>query len=146
MRPMVDVFLSIGEIATPRTPAMIDTGCPITVFPRGIGDLLQVNPDEFLTDPPEKIKLLGMDWAVFSVPVNIELPPFSDLVWSADVRFVVDEGLPIGLLGYEGFLNRWVVSINGYAGYSVVETIESFQERLPIDAEAEFYKIWPDIY
>jgi len=34
---------------------------------------------------------------------------------------VIEEGLPFGLPGYEGFLSRWAVSFNAYMGYVVVE-------------------------
>ncbi len=54
----------------------------------------------------------------------------------------MDDGLPFALLGYEGFLNRWAVSFNAYEGFTVVETIESFAERIPIDPWEEFQKDW----
>jgi hypothetical protein len=49
--------------------------------------------------------------------------------WEAEVDFVVEEGLPFALLGYEGFLNHWAVGINGYTGYFFVEAIDDFDER-----------------
>ena len=145
-RPMVHVYISCNGTSTPLTPALIDTGAPVTVFPRAMADLLDLELESLRAEPPEKIKLLGEDWEVASVTTTLELPPFSDLTWDAEVRFVLDDGLLFGLLGYEGFLNRWVVTFNAYHGYTVVETLDSFQSRLPVDAEQEFYKTWPDIY
>lgn len=51
----------------------------------------------------------------------------------AEVDFVLDEGLPFGLLGYEGFLNKWAVSFNAANGYFVADPTESFAGRIPPD-------------
>jgi hypothetical protein len=73
------------------------------------------------------------EWQCVLHTVTLVLPPFHDVEWEAPVRFAVDEGLPFGLLGFEGFLNRWAVSFDGANGYTVVETVESFDQRVPPD-------------
>jgi hypothetical protein len=54
--------------------------------------------------------------------------------------------LPFGLLGYEGFLNRWAVSFNAYMGYFVVEPAEDFDQRMPDDTFEEMLRRFPDPY
>jgi hypothetical protein len=68
------------------------------------------------------------------------------MAWAAEVDFVLDEGLRFGLLGYEGFLNRWAVSFDGYHAFFVVEPVETFADRIPIDPFEEFQRRWPDSY
>ncbi len=126
--------------------ALIDTGAPRTLFPRGVAEALGIELPDHASVELKKVHLMGREWRASSRWVSLSLPPFTDLGWDAEVDFVLDEGLPFGLLGYEGFLNRWAVSFNGYNGYFVVEPVESFQERLPIDPYEEFLKEWPDIY
>lgn len=89
---------------------------------------------------------MGRRWPALTVLVLLELPPFTDLAWEAEVDFVLEEGLPFGLLGFEGFLNRWAVSFNGYHSYFVVEPVDSFEERIPPDPFQEFQRRWPDSY
>ena len=89
---------------------------------------------------------MGRRWAATTVRVNLLLRPFEDLGWDAEVDFVLEEGLPFGLLGYEGFLNRWAVSFNAYLGYLVVEPAEDFDARIPLDQFDEMQRRWPDSY
>jgi hypothetical protein len=141
LRPTVDVRLDLDSLHIGAN-ALIDTGAPVTVFPRGVGDALDINFPDDGDDGDEIIILMGHDWPCVLQTVSLLLPPFEDLGWEAPVRFVLEEGLPFGLLGYEGFLNRWAVSFNAYAGYTVVETNESFVERIPVDPWEEFQKHW----
>jgi len=92
-----------------------------------------------------RIELLGRSWPAVTVPVTLRLRPFDD-PWDAGVDFVLDEGLPFGLLGYEGFLNRWAVSFNAYEGYFVVEPVEDFHQRLPPDPLRALVERGPDPY
>lgn len=114
-----------------RTKALIDTGSPRTIFPRGIGDLLGFEFPTFGADAPTKIKLLGHEWPAITEVVQLVLRPFQDDAWDAEVDFVLEEGLPFGVLGYEGFLNRWAVSFVGAFGYFVVEPADDFDARVP---------------
>lgn len=74
------------------------------------------------------------------------LSPFADQSWEAEVDVVVDEGLPFALLGYEGFLNRWAVSFNGYLGYFVVEPAEDFDARQPHEMFSELRDRFPHLF
>ena len=104
LRPTVDVQLSCGSHRT-RFNALIDTGAPVTVFPRGTGDLLNLEfPDDEWGPGEDKVILMGNEYECIVRTVSLLLPPFEDLGWEAPVRFALTEGLPFGLLGYEGFL------------------------------------------
>ncbi len=113
------------------------------MFPSGVADALGIElPRAGTLD----IDLMGRRWPAITGSVNLLLRPFDDLGWNADVDFVLDEGLQFGLLGYEGFLNRWAVSFNAYKGYLVVEPVDSFEARMPIDQFEEMQRRWPDSY
>lgn len=111
--------------------ALVDTGAPVCVFPRGVGDLLGLDFPEYPSDASDKVQLMGRVWPAVSANVELMLKPFVDDAWSADVLFVLDDGLPFGLLGYAGFLNRWAVGVNGYLGYFIVESVDDFDARQP---------------
>jgi hypothetical protein len=128
LRPTVDVEVSHGNLAI-TARALVDTGAPRTVFPRGIGDLLGVEFPDFHSDADKKIRLMGREWWAITESISLTLRPFDDLGWEAEVDFLMDEGLQYGILGYEGFLNRWAVSINAYSGYFIVEPAEDFESR-----------------
>jgi hypothetical protein len=142
LRPMVDVRLELGGRKI-GAEALIDTGAPVTVFQRGVGDMLEIDFPELGEPGDTKVILFNREWPAVTRTVALTLPPFDDLGWMAQVRFVIDEGLPFGLLGYEGFLSQWVVTFNAYRGYTIVESLGSFEERpLPVDTWDEFQKDW----
>lgn len=136
-------MLSAG-VDTWRTPALIDTGAPRTVFDRGAADALGLD----LSDQSRRRLhfLAGRElWAV-PVHVSLTLPPFDDLTWETEVDFLLvdaeDWQLPFGLLGQMGFLDRWVVTFNRYRNYFVVQSVDDFEQRLPIDPFEEFQRQW----
>jgi hypothetical protein len=116
------------------------------VFPRGVGNLIGVEFPQYRSDAEKRITLMGRDWPAVTTTVDLVLPPFDDLGWEAETDFVLDEGLPFALLGYEGFLNRWAVSFNGYSGYFLVEPVDEFNDRQPPEALAELQRRRPDLF
>lgn len=130
LRPTIDVELRLGELGT-TTKALIDTGSPRCVFPRGIGDLLAIDFPKYASGTTESVTLLGQRWPAVAADVDLMLRPFTDSQWTAEVLFVLDDGLPVSLLGCEGFLNRWAVSFNSYLGYFIVESVDDFHDRQP---------------
>jgi hypothetical protein len=76
--------------------------------------------------------------------VTLTLPPFDDLSWETEVAFLLDDWkMPFGLLGQQGFLDKWVVSFNGYDQFFVVEPRDAFVERTPfLDEELDPYVLW----
>lgn len=140
LRPTVDVELSRGNLDW-RVRALIDTGAPLTVFTRGAGEALDVDFSD-RSAPRRRVRLLGKLWDVLGQHVTLTLPPFSDLWWEAQVWFLLDDwDMPYGLLGSEGFLEKWAVSFNKYYDYFVVEPAEEFHRDLPVDPFAEFQKL-----
>jgi hypothetical protein len=124
----VDVTASLRDLSI-RVRALIDTGAPRSIFPRGVGDLLGVEFPTYRLDASKKISFLGRDWAAISETINLHLPPFDDdLGWEAEVDFVMEEQLSLALLGYEGFLNRWAVTFNAAFGYFVIQPAEDNDE------------------
>ncbi len=63
------------------------------------------------------------------------MPPFEGLSWETEVGFFVDDWqMPFaGVLGHQGFLDRWAVSFNYSQNYFVVEEPGVFHGRLPPD-------------
>lgn len=116
----------------------MDTGSPRTIFPRGIGDLLGIDFPGFDSEASTKITVLGSDWPAVTATVSLQVQPArGSEAWDAEVDFVMTEGLPFALLGYEGFFNHWAVTVNGYGGYFVLESLEDYQERPGVVAALE---------
>lgn len=140
---MVDVEVRLADLQA-TTPALVDTGAPRTVFPRIVGDLIGIEFPEYPSQADKLITFLGHDWPAMTATVNLVLRPFDD-PWEAEVDFVVEDGLAFALLGYEGFLNRWAVSFNGYTGYFIVEPVDDFDERQPDDVFEILEREWPEL-
>jgi hypothetical protein len=88
---------------------------------------------------------MGRRWPAVTDTAELRLRPFDDVRWDAEVDFVFEEGLQFGLLGYEGFLNRWAVSFDGYHGYFIVEAVDEFHDRQHAELFSEFRDRWPNI-
>lgn len=126
---MLDVRLMLGDREA-QTLALIDTGSPRTIFPRGIGDLLGIQFPRFKSDASTVITMLGGDYPALTETVMLQLHPAKgSLPWEAEADFVFDDDLPYAVLGYEGFFNHWVVLVNGYGAYFVLEELEDYEER-----------------
>jgi hypothetical protein len=140
-RPIVEVVLSIGG-ADFRTPALIDTGAPRNIFSRGCAEALALD----LMPPHAEARvhhLLGQSWNAVTVHVTITPPPFTDLHWQAEVDFLLaDWDMPFGILGTEGFLDRWAVTFNRYGNYFAVQEVSGFESSLPVDPWVEFQRDW----
>jgi hypothetical protein len=140
-RPTVDVLLSCGQLDF-EFKALIDTGAPRNVFPRGCADALAID----LSGTHKTVRqheLLGNRWDAVPVLVHLTLPPFHDLTWEAEVDFLLDDWpMPFGLLGQEGFLDRWVVIFNRYKDYFIVQEVDAFEQRLPVDPWEAFQQDW----
>jgi hypothetical protein len=125
-----------------RPKALVDTGAPRCVSPRGTAEMLGLdlpaNSDTFMD-------LMGRRWPLVTETVTLALPDLSEQ-WDAEVDFVLDDEpqLPFALLGLEGFLNRWAVSFNAYRGYFIIEPVEDFEGRIPPDPFEEFQRRFPD--
>jgi Aspartyl protease len=132
-RPTVNLTLSTdsNEITI---RALIDTGSHGCIFGRAVADALEVDVGPRCR-PRRQIQILGGVHDAVVARVTLDLPPFEGLSWEAEAAFLVaDLDLSFaGILGQEGFLDRWVVSFNYYDGYFVVEERDSFVGRLGVD-------------
>jgi hypothetical protein len=132
-RPTVNLTLSTdgGEI---KIRALVDTGAPSCIFGRAVADALGINVGPGCT-PRRKIRILGDTHDAVIAHVMLDLPPFQGLSWEAQAGFLVEDlNLSFaGVLGQEGFLDRWVASFNYYDGYFVIEERDSFVGRFGVD-------------
>ncbi len=136
-----------SELHNFRLRALIDTGSPNTLFDRGVADALGLEIGKPGAQV-ENVHLLGGVHKAERFHVVLMLPPFDDITWEAAVLFLREE-LDVafaGLLGTEGFLDRWVVSFNYYDNYFVVEERDSFVGRMPTNTyeafQAQFDSEW----
>jgi hypothetical protein len=110
LRPTVDVSLFLAPNGEWTTRALIDTGAPITVFDRGAGEALLVRFGQAVSDNVKSS----------SRPSSFCLKNEPAYVWTAKVGFITDPSFQMvfqGILGTEGFLDRWAVTFNKYYEY-----------------------------
>jgi aspartyl protease len=133
LRPTVNLTLS-SESNEIRIRALVDTGALGCIFGRAVADALEIDVGP-RCQPRRQIRMLGGVHDAVVTRVTFDLPPFEGLSWEADAVFLVaDLDLSFaGVLGQEGFLDRWVVSFNYYDNYLVVEERDSFVSRLGVD-------------
>lgn len=117
------------------------------MFPRGVGEGIGIT-FRLPSQCDRRHRIIGGEWPAQTELVTLTLEPFADLSWEAEVDFLVDDPgpLPYGLLGQEGFLDKWVISFNYYRSYFVVEPIEEFEQRLSPDPYEELQRRFPDPY
>lgn len=139
-RPTLYIGLSIGDLTT-RTKALVDTGAPRCVFQ--LGAAAGVGLDLRGVTPSHTVVMLGASRPAVTHTVTLSLPEFNE-EWEAEVDFLLEDVLPFGVLGDEGFLNRWAVSFVASEAYFVVEPTESFQARVPLDPYEEMQRMYPD--
>ena len=130
-RPTVDVRLQHGDTGDWTLRALIDTGAPISFFDRGAADAVGLRIG-YAGAETGKIRILGGTWQVQFEMVDLSLTVEAGLSWAARVAFVIDPGLQMsfqGVLGTEGFLDKFAVTFNKYYEYFVVERPDNFHER-----------------
>jgi hypothetical protein len=131
LRPTVDVRLTCGETGEWTTRALIDTGSPLTVFDRGVAEALCINIG-YTGANTGWVALLGAGRHIQFEYVDLTLPHYPDLTWTARVAFVTDRSFQMpfqGILGSEGFLDKFVVTFNVYENFFLVENPDDWAER-----------------
>ena len=132
-RPTVDLALSNGR-RTRKMRALVDTGAPFCIMGRAVADALDIDRAPRHGED-RTVHILGGEHPARLATVHLDLPPFAGLGWETRCAFLYGE-LPtsfLGVLGQEGFLDRWVASFNYYDGYFVIEERDTFVERLGVD-------------
>jgi hypothetical protein len=145
IRPTVDVEARSGLFGA-TTKALIDTGAPRCVFPKGIARLLGITLPAIPSQTTGKHVFLNREWHSITCDVDLSIRPFDDIAWNAGVDFVIEEGLPFALLGYEGFLNKWAVGFNAALGYFTVEEPDDFYGKTDASTKQDLRRRPPDIF
>jgi hypothetical protein len=131
LRPTVDVRLACPPNGEWTTRALIDTGSPLTVFDRGVAEALCISIGH-LGAEKGTIALLGKTRVIQFEYVELSLPRYPGHSWEARVAFVTDRSFQMpfqGILGAEGFLNKFVVTFNAYENYFLVEHPDEWNLR-----------------
>lgn len=121
-RPILDVEVQYGPNAW-RTTALIDTGSPITVFDYGSAEALVVR----LGNAGAKtgvVALLGARRPVQFEYVDLSLVDDPSVAWTAEIAFITDQNFVMpfqGLLGTNGFLDKFAVTFNKYYEYFLLQ-------------------------
>ena len=79
------------------------------------------------------VRLMGFSRPAQIETVDFSLPDLPGFNWTADVAFIKDPEVRMpfqGVLGTEGFLDRFAVTFNRYHNYCVIETADEFHERV----------------
>ena len=122
LRPTVDVELSFGPNRW-LTTALIDTGAPITVFDYGTAEALLIRLGQAGAETG-RVALLGRNLQIQFEYVDVALVADPSICSTARVGFITDptfEMLFQGLLGTEGFLDKYAVTFNKYYEYFVLQ-------------------------
>lgn len=123
LRPTVDVRLACEPNGEWTTRALIDTGSPLTIFDRGVAEALCLRIGH-LGAETGSIALLGATRRIQYEYVDLSLPHYPGLTWTARVAFVTDRTFQMpfqGILGAEGFLNKFVVTFHAYENFFLIE-------------------------
>ena len=124
LRPTVDIQLRFGANGEWTTRALIDTGSPITLFDRGAADALLIKIGRLGAERGEIALLGGRRQVQFE---HVELCLAADptaFCWVAHVGFITDPMFQMvfqGILGSDGFLDRWAVTFNKYYDYFAIQ-------------------------
>jgi hypothetical protein len=123
LRPTVDVHLESPPTGEWTTKALIDTGSNLTVFDRATAEALCIGIGNFGAEKGT-IAILGQSLIVQFEYVELSLPSQPGNSWDARVAFITDRTFQMpfqGILGAEGFLNKFVVTFHAYENYFLVE-------------------------
>ena len=98
-------------------------------------EIFPYREEDIITRPGGRFPILRPTVDVRLEQLQLTLPPFEGLSWETEVGFFVDDWqMPFaGVLGHQGFLDRWAVSFNYSQNYFVVEEPGVFHGRLPPD-------------
>lgn len=78
------------------------------------------------------MRVFGDSWEIQFEVVDLSLPVDTNFSWTARVAFALNPGLVMpfqGVLGTDGFLDKFAVTFNKYYDYFVVERSDDFHER-----------------
>lgn len=114
LRPTVDIRLFLEPNGEWTTRALIDTGAPITVFDRGAGEALLVRFGRSGAQTGS-LAILGAHRKIQFENIDLSLAHDPSYAWTARAGFITDPTFQMsfqGILGTEGFLDKWAVTFN----------------------------------
>lgn len=123
LRPTLDVELHLAPNGVYRTRALVDTGAPITVFDYATAEALLVRLGNAGAQM-DYVALLGARRRVQFEYVELSLVDEPGSSWTAKIAFITDPTFVMpfqGLLGTDGFLDRWAVTFNKYYDYFLLQ-------------------------
>lgn len=132
LRPTLDVRLRRDHDVTWTTAALIDTGAPITFFDNGVAQALNLRLGQTGAET-DFVKILGGNWKFQFETVELSIKDAPDICWETRIAFACDPSLQMpfqGVLGSRGFLERLAVTFNEYENYFVIESSDSYHERV----------------
>jgi len=107
-----------------RSRALIDSGSPITIFDYGAANALGIRVNRAGAEMAS-IAILGSVRTIQIETVDLSLVREPDYAWTARVGFTVDPSFQMsfqGILGTEGFMDKWAVTFNKYYEYFELRT------------------------
>jgi hypothetical protein len=123
LRPAVDVAMTGDAGVEYRPQALIDTGSPITVFDYASGEALLVRYGRAGAETG-RITLLGHEHRIQFEYIDLALVTDRTFAWCAKVGFILTKNFTMsfqGVLGTDGFLDRWAVTFNKYYNYFAIQ-------------------------
>lgn len=130
LRPTLDVRLAHADLEW-SFRALVDTGAPVTFFDYAAAEALCI--DLTRSDARRgRLTILGGDWDAVFEYVDICLVDDRIYQWQAEVAFVTNPSLRMpfqGVLGTEGFLDKFAVTFDKYYDYFVIERPDNYHER-----------------
>lgn len=128
MRPTVDVRLNFAPNGEWVTRALVDTGSPATLFDRGAADALGIRIGQAGAETGSA-KLLGKHVSLQFEVIDLCLRLHPSVAWSARVGFIKDPTFQMafqGILGTDGFLEKFAVTFNKYYDWFQVSPADEF--------------------
>lgn len=132
LRPIVEIRLEFGDTGDWTCQALVDSGAPRTVFDRAAADAIGVRINN-AGARSGSIRIMGGSWPVQFEMVELSLVDIPGSTWTAEVAFVKSPEFRMsfqGVLGTEGFLDRFAVTLNCYHNYFVIEGADDYHNRV----------------
>jgi hypothetical protein len=143
LRPAVAASLGFMGHETPRVNALIDSGSERVFAAPALARQLQLDLDSAVEIPvgiggaPRKARFATVSIRLFQSPLVNEDAAIVE--WAADVGFLRDWDPPWAIvLGRDGFLDQFTVTMHGGVPAVVLESWSAFDERFGVEnAEAD---------
>lgn len=142
LRPTLDVRLDLGDSEW-TLRALADTGSSACLFPRGAGEALGVDLRGWRQRKHHEFRIAGAARLAVAEMVHVTIADVEEMNWLTEAWFFTEEwNLPFGVLGNDGFFDRWVMSFNRGSNYFVIESPPEFKRRTPFDEDEQVSRFY----